>query len=81
MMIIKIKIFSFLRQYVPFSHRRLDGDKWDIPEGANVARALTMLNMPEKQDKIFLVNGRSADGETVLHEGDVLLVFPPINGG
>ena len=80
-MIIEIRIFSILRQYVPLSDRRLDGDRWEIPEGANVSQVLEILNIPEGQDMIILVNGRSAGMETTLHEEDVLRVFPPINGG
>jgi len=80
-MIIEVKVLSFLRQYIPSSDKHLDGDKWNIPEGTRVAHALAMLNIPEEQDKILLVNDRSADGETVLNEGDVLHVFPPIEGG
>ena len=80
-MIIEIRIFSILRQYVPLSDRRLDGDRWEIPEGANVSQVLEILNIPEGQDMIILINGRSADMETTLNEEDVLRVFPPINGG
>lgn len=80
-MIIEVKVFSFLRQYAPVSDRCRDGDRWEIPEGAKVAHALGLLNIPEDQDKILLVNGRGANEKTALKEGDVLLVFPPIEGG
>jgi len=80
-MIIEVKILSFLRQYVSFSDKQLEGDKWDVPEGAKAADVLAMLNIPEEQDKIILVNGRSADGKTELSEGDLLHIFPAIYGG
>jgi len=48
----------------------------DIPEGAMVARALEMLNIPDEEVEILLVNGRNSHRETVLKERDVLTVFP-----
>jgi len=80
-MIIEAKIFSTLRHHLPNSPNHLDGDKWDIPEGATVAQALEMLNLPEKEVKILLINGRHADRESVLNEGDVFHVFPLMAGG
>lgn len=80
-MIIQVKLFATLRHYVPNSDRHLDRDKWDIKEGATVAQVLEMLNLPEKEATKLLVNGRNADREKILNEGDVLHVFPPIAGG
>jgi molybdopterin converting factor small subunit len=79
--IIEIKVFSILRQHLSSSEKRPEGDKWDIPDGENVARVLERLGLPRDQDKILLVNGRHAREERVLDEGDVLYVFPPLSGG
>lgn len=80
-MIIKVKLFSTLRHHVPNSDRRLDGDEWDVTEGATVAQVLEMLSLPEKEATILLINGRKADRDKTLNEGDVLHVFPPMAGG
>jgi sulfur carrier protein ThiS len=80
-MIIEAKIFSSLRHYLPTSERLLDGEKWDIKEGSTVAQVLIMLNLPGNEIKTILINGRKANMETVLKEGDVLAVFPIIMGG
>ncbi|MBE9505004.1 MAG: MoaD/ThiS family protein [Proteobacteria bacterium] len=80
-MLVEIKIFSSLRHYVLSSEKHLEGDKWDIPEGTTVSRALKMLNLPQKEVKILLINGRHGDKERVLKEGDVFHVFPPMMGG
>jgi len=80
-MIIEAKIFSSLRHYLPISERLLGGGKWDIPEGSTVAQVLIMLNLPGNEIKTILINGRKANMETVLKEGDVLAVFPIIMGG
>jgi len=80
-MVIEVKVLSTFGRYVPVQDKRLEKNKWDVPEGAKVADVLTILKIPEEQDKILLVNGRSADGEAELCEGDILQVFPAIYGG
>ena len=80
-MIIEIRVFSSLRNYVQPSDNRLDGDRWDIGEGATVGQVLEMLNLPGTGDLIILVNGHHANKESVLKKGDVLSVLPPIGGG
>ena len=80
-MIVEIRVFSSLRNYVQPSDNRLDGDRWDIAEGATVSQVLEMLNLPGTGDLILLVNGHHANEESVLNEGDVLSILPPIGGG
>ena len=80
-MIIQVKIFSTLRHYVPNSDKRLDEDRWEVTEGVTVSQVLDMLNLPEGEVKTLLINGRNADMERILSEGDVLHVFPPMAGG
>jgi molybdopterin converting factor small subunit len=80
-MIIQVKIFSTLKHHVPHSDKRLDEDKWEVTEGATVSQVLDMLSLPEEEAKIFLVNGRNADRDRALTEGDVLHVFPLMAGG
>lgn len=80
-MLIEVKLFSTLRHHVPDSDRHLDGDKWDVPEGATISQVLALLALPEQEAKIFLINGRRASPESILNDGDVLHVFPPMAGG
>lgn len=80
-MIIEIKVFSTLRQYLSSSESRLDGDRWEIPEGETVGGVLDRLGLPEDQDKILMVNGLHARNDRVLKAGDVLWAFPSLTGG
>jgi molybdopterin converting factor small subunit len=80
-MIIEIKVFSSLRNYVQPSDSRLDGSRWDVDEGATVGQVLEMLNLAGRGDLILLVNGHHVNKESVLREGDVLSILPPIGGG
>ena len=82
-MIIEIKVFSFLLDYASFSDGHMDGNKYEIPERTTVDEVLNKLNLPEKDRKNFLllINGYHANTESVLNEGDVLHIAPPIPGG
>jgi sulfur carrier protein ThiS len=80
-MIIEVKLYLSLLRYVPQSEGRLEGDKWKVPEGSTVGQVLEMLNLPEEETKILLINGRYAYRGRILNEGDVLQVVPPLAGG
>jgi len=79
--IIEVNVFSSLRHYLPDSENRLDGNKWEVREGSRVDQILKMLNIPDEEAHIVLVNGRKAGKETVLKQGDLLHVFPLMAGG
>lgn len=53
----------------------------DLADGASVKDVLKELKIPEAMPKILLVNGRHAEVDRVLAEGDTLSIFPPIAGG
>jgi molybdopterin synthase sulfur carrier subunit len=78
---IEIKIFSSLRNDVKPSDKRLEGDKWDVLEGATVGHVLEMVRLSGRDDLILLVNGHHANKESILSEGDALSILPPIGGG
>ena len=80
-MIIEVKLYLSLLRYVPNSEERLEGNKWRIPRGSTVGQVLEMLNLPEEEAKILLINGRHAYKGRILNEGDVLQVVPPLCGG
>lgn len=75
---IRVESFATYRDYT----RSLPEDKsMDVPEGTRVAEVLALLGVPADAPKILLVNGRARAPETVLREGDLLVFFPPLEGG
>lgn len=80
-MIVEIKVFSTLRRHADASEMLPDNDRWDIPEGTAVGDLGRKLNIPEKEIKIILVNGRKAGNRQILKEGDSVYIFPPMIGG
>ncbi len=53
----------------------------DLPEGATVENALDALGIKERIYIVIIRNGKAAKPEDELHDGDRLVVFPPIGGG
>lgn len=80
-MIIEIKIHPSLHSNVLETDKLLDGDKWEIADNATVGQILNRLNIPEKEATLLLVNGRAANKNHRLNEGDVFAVFPLLSGG
>jgi molybdopterin synthase sulfur carrier subunit len=80
-MLIEVKLLSVLRQNLPSSSNLVEGDKLSIPEESTVAHVLEILNIPENESKVLLINGSHGKRESVLNEGDILSVFPPLAGG
>jgi len=52
----------------------------EIESGETVRQLVGRLNLPEKDVKIVFLNGRQADGDSVLHDGDQLALAPSVGG-
>jgi hypothetical protein len=53
----------------------------DIPEGSPAGAVLKQLGVPPEMKKVILVNGRHCSQRCVLRAGDILVFFPPLEGG
>lgn len=80
-MFVTIKTFPYYHGGLPPLENRLEDDKWEVPEGASIAQVLEILNLPEREAKLFFLNGEKVGKEVVLWEGDALQIFPLIGGG
>jgi molybdopterin converting factor small subunit len=80
-MIVEIKIFSTLKRYVAESDMLVGDNRWEIPEGITACELGKKLKIPEKEIKIILINGRKANDDHVLNEGDSVYIFPLLMGG
>lgn len=77
---IEVRLFAFLTEYLPpgaVGRRAL----LTVDEGATVEMVLDHLGIPRGVAKLLLVDGLQQRPETVLQNGNVLSVFPPIAGG
>ena len=74
---ITIKFFAMLREYGPAKETIV------IPKDSIVEFLFKRYQIPKKAWRtIILVNGSPhKDLETVLNDGDIISIFPPIGGG
>lgn len=74
---VTVKFFATLRQYGP------DKDVLIIPENSKVRLLFEKYNIPKDERRaIILVNGRPhKDLNTIIKNGDIISIFPPIGGG
>ena len=77
-MIIKVKGYANMRQYT--AHLPSGGDL-EVPEACTVADVLKKLGVPSQWKKLLIVNGRHRTPDSILHSGDTLVFFPPLEGG
>lgn len=77
-MIITVKSYASMKGY---SVDLPAGGRLEIPEGASVRDVLRRLNVPADLRKIILVNGRHRSEDHRLAQGDILVLFPPLEGG
>jgi molybdopterin converting factor small subunit len=72
---VTVKLFASLRK------DRFAVDDREYQEGATVGHTLASLNIPEEEAAIIFINGRHAEPDSLLKEGDLLAIFPPVGGG
>jgi molybdopterin synthase sulfur carrier subunit len=72
---VTVKLFASLRK------DRFAVDERDYQDGATVGHVLASLNILSEQAAIIFINGRHAEPDSLLKEGDLLAIFPPVGGG
>ncbi len=74
---VTVKFFATLRQYGPTK------EVLTIPEHSKVKLLFDKYNIPKDERRaIILINGRPHKNlETILKNGDLISIFPPIGGG
>ncbi len=70
-----VKLFAMLRA------ERFDEKEMEFPAGTTAGDVVRFLGIPEREVTLIFVNGRHSESGTVLGEGDMLALFPPIGGG
>ncbi len=78
---ITVRLLAIYRRYLPADHDERAGYRRQVAAGSQVGQVLAGLPLPPGEIYTFFVNGRHAESEQVLNEGDVLSVFPAVGGG
>jgi molybdopterin synthase sulfur carrier subunit len=77
---VKVQLYAILAKYLPTNTHNKTA-VLEVAEGTSVQEVLNELTIPQNMPKILLVNGRNAELDRVLAEGDTVSIFPPIAGG
>jgi molybdopterin converting factor small subunit len=81
---IRLKLFATLRDYLP-EGAKTNEMELDVADDASVQGVIDHYRLPAKLVHLVLVNGHyiypNARAATLLKEGDVLALWPPVAGG
>jgi molybdopterin converting factor small subunit len=77
-MTIHVQLFAYLSK---FSLSGQEKFQLEVGPDATVGWLLGNLKIPPDFERMVLVNGRRANPETRLAEGDDVFIFPPAAGG
>jgi sulfur-carrier protein len=77
---VSVSLFATLAAYLP-AWATADTAVLDLPDGATVRDATTLLEIPSDLECVRVVNGRDATLDQRLNAGDTLALFPPLAGG
>jgi molybdopterin converting factor small subunit len=74
---VTVKLFANLREYGPSK------SVVDIPEGSTIKSIIRKFKIPKEEGNLItLINGQPChEKDCVLHDGDLVAIFPPIGGG
>lgn len=81
---IHLKLFATLRDYLP-AGATSNQVELEVGDGLSVRRLLDLEPVPAGRVHLLLVNGYhvpvTAFDSTILREGDVVAIWPPVAGG
>lgn len=72
---VNVKLFATLRD------GRFKEEKAKLEDNTPIKDVINKYNIPVEEVRICLVNGRDADFNQSLKNGDTLSLFPPVGGG
>ncbi len=76
---IEVRLFATFRDYLPQGTGSTFMKK--LEKETAVEKIADEISLPADMPKIFIVNGHVVTGEYLLHDGDIVSIFPPVAGG
>lgn len=81
---ITFKLFANLTDYLPLE-RTYNAVELDVAPTTTIRDLVNRFNLPDKMVHLVLINGVYIEPPVrpahVLHEGDVVAIWPPVAGG
>lgn len=72
---VNVKLFATLRD------GRFKTDSTELADNSRVSDVMNKFDIPVDDVAICLINGRDADKDQILQNGDTVSLFPPVGGG
>mgnify|MGYP000411290058 CR=1 FL=1 len=75
------RVYATLKRYLP--EGKADNDlEFVLPEGTTVGELIeNYIKIPPEAVKVVFVNGKHAEMDQILNDGDRVGIFPPVAGG
>jgi molybdopterin synthase sulfur carrier subunit len=75
-----VRLFANLREFAPDATH---GSAFviELDDNESLQGLLTVLPLPDHLPRIVLVNGKFISADSLLAEGDMVSIFPPLIGG
>lgn len=70
-----------VRLFATFRQGREKKQMLELEEGTTIIQILQILNIPQEEVAILLLNGFDGSIDRELKDNDVLSLFPPVGGG
>lgn len=70
-----------VKLFATFRVGRFSVEKKEYPPGTLIAKVISELHIPEKEIGMIMLNGRHAEPDQELNDGDNLSIFPLVGGG
>lgn len=77
-MLVTVELKGYLNRYSPAGEPTF---QFDLPDGATVLTLAGRLSVPDEMATVVVINGRNADVDDALAEGDRVTLIPPLSGG
>ena len=77
---VNVRLFATLRRFFP-DYNPEKGMDIKVEEGSTIENLIQSLQLPEKEAKVILINGKSKKTSDVITDGDQINIFTPIGGG
>jgi sulfur carrier protein ThiS len=75
---IQVRMLGSLKSYSPTGKGLVD---LDLTDGMEVSNLLKTLSIPNRVQKVILVNGQHSKENDSLRVGDIVTLFSPLSGG
>lgn len=76
---VRLTLFADLRRLLPSGH---EGPmSIDLPAGSTVADLMAAASVPREEDVTIGINGDQGARDSVLADGDDVVLFSPMEGG